>query len=154
MRALICLSALLWLSHSAAADWHINSSKNPMTDREDKIASVPSKAESHGILAFLQIECLPTIGGRIVSVVLSQAMTQGRIGLNFRIDDAPVEPRVLPVGTSLRSIALHGLDEKQLASAKRFRLQLFPAGGPELFYDFDVVGAGKAMTALSCKQHR
>jgi len=36
----------------------------------------------------------------------------------------------------------------------RFRLQIFPAGRAELFYDFDISGVRDAFKAVACVEHQ
>lgn len=142
---------------SAGADWRVVSVRNQMTDREDKVASVSAKNSAGGVEARLQIECLDDrlVGGLLVSIVLSAPLpAQFEIGVNYRIDERPVDPRVMRIGSSLRSVTIHGLSVDELRSAKRFRVELFPKGVSPLFFDFDVGGADKAIRAVPCRSAR
>ncbi|MDQ2081587.1 hypothetical protein RA307_15480 [Xanthobacteraceae bacterium Astr-EGSB] len=143
-------------STPALSDWKIDRFKDRMTDRAANIASVTAKAPSSGISAQLQLECLEDelVGGWQVSAVLSAKMTRGRLGLSFRIDDNPVEARILPVSTDLRSIPfLFGRQAIDLERSRRLRLQLHPTGGPVLFYEFETNGAARALRAVPCNNH-
>jgi hypothetical protein len=135
----------------ASADWAVSGTKDRMTDRVERSASVRAKEPSSGIEARLLMQCLNDnlVGGRFISVVLSSRFTRGAINVSYRIDDGPVRPLSTRVGTFLNNIFL--IDSgREFESARRFRLQVFPKGGPVLFYDFDITGVGRAAQAVPC----
>lgn len=136
----------------AQAEWRVDTFRDRMSDRDIKMAAVSAKSASSGVHARLQIECLDGkfVGRTMILIVLSREFYQHRIGLNWRIDAGPVEPRHLIVNSDLRSIWLANLSVSELSKAKRLRVELFPTGGPTLFYEFDVSGADGAFRAVPC----
>jgi hypothetical protein len=128
--------ALALLPSVAAADWKIETFTNRMTDKKDVVAWV----ETSG--ARLQIECMdaPLVGGLVVSLV-SDKIRPGMVGLNYRIDQGPVETRIVPARSGGGSVLfMHGAPVEELKRAKRLRVEIVP--GP--FYDFNVSGGEKA----------
>jgi hypothetical protein len=70
----------------------------------------------------------------------------------MRVDERKVRPGMLHVFSDPYRIAFIAAPPFDLWGRKRFRVQVFPTGGPVLFYDFDLTGIGKAISALGCNK--
>lgn len=124
-----------------------------MTEKTVKYATLSAKAADRGISAKLELTCGGLDDGRAFALRLSAPMTPGRMSANLRVDDRKVRPlaslRTFSDPYRLPFITAPNYD---LWGFKRFRIQLFPAGSPELFYDFDLTGIDKAISALPCNK--
>lgn len=154
------VAILLALSTGALAEWKIETSgQKLMSLREDRvgtIAKLAAKAPSHGVSAFLQIECFvhPDVGGRTFGIVLSKPTTTGPLGWKYQFDDGPVIQRGPFTRLSLTVTTLGDFTQdefKGLAHAKRLRLTLLPRASEALSFDFDVGGAAEAINKVPCK---
>jgi len=135
------LAILLSLAGAAAAEWQVDSTP---------IAWADAAEPANGVSAKLQVECLQD--RQIASLMLSEErLTPERIGLSFRFDLGPIEHRIVPVGTNLRSVTLLNVSSGRLAKGNRFRIVLHPAGGEPLFYEFNLTGSAAAIAAVRCK---
>jgi len=135
------MALLLSLSGAAAAEWSVDSTP---------IAWADAAEPANGVYAILRVECLQA--KRIASLVISEELTPERIGVSFRFDRGPIEHRISPVGTNLRTVTLLNVSSDRLARGKRFRIVLHPVGSEPLFYEFDLTGSGAAISAVLCKR--
>ena len=135
------MALLLSLGGAASAEWSVNSTP---------IAWAEAAEPANGVSARLQVDCLQD--RRIASLVLSDDLTPERVGVSFRFDRGPIEHRISPVGSNLRTVTLLNLSSDQLARGKRFRIVLHPVGSEPLFYEFDLTGSGAAISAVVCKR--
>jgi len=110
------LAILLSLAGAAAAEWQVDSTP---------IAWADAAEPANGVSAKLQVECLQD--RQIASLMLSEErLTPERIGLSFRFDLGPIEHRIVPVGTNLRSVTLLNVSSGRLAKGSRFRNRAAP----------------------------
>jgi hypothetical protein len=144
----------VWLCTPAGAEWHVDKSKNRLSDRDQVIAWSDAAEPADGITAKLQVECLHDrlVGVRSVVLVFSEPMTPGQIGLSFRFDQGAIEHRLLPVGTDLRSVPLSGISADRFARSKRFRIAVHQRGAESRFYEFDLTGSAAAIGAVRCRR--
>lgn len=156
----VAVAVLIALPTSAFPAWKIERGSKLMSLREDpvgELAKLPAKAPSHGVSAYLQIECFvhPEVGGRTVGIVLSKPTTTGAISWRYQFDDGPVVQRGPYTRLSLTVIGLGDFTQdeyKGLAHAKRFRVTLLPRQSEPLLFDFDVTGAAEAIHKVPCKE--
>jgi len=136
----------------AKAEWHTDRSQSPLADRQDVIAWTDAAEPADGITAKLQVECSHdrVVRGRLVVLVFSEQITPGQIGLSFRFDQGPIEHRLLPIGTDLRSVALSGVGAHRFARGKRFRVAVHLRDAATLFYEFDLIGSSGAIAKVRC----
>ena len=135
------MALLLSLGGAASAEWSVDSTP---------IAWAEAAEPANGVSARLQVDCLQD--RRIASLVLSDDLTPERVGVSFRFDRGPIEHRISPVGSNLRTVTLLNLSSDRLARGKRFRIVLHPVGSEPLFYEFDLTGSGAAISAVVCKR--
>ena len=93
---------LLSVGSAAAAEWRVDT-----TDRGEAIAWVDAAEPANEIHARLQVECDRVARRPIVSMLLSEPTTTDRVGFSFRLDQGPIEHRIVPVGTNLQSVSLN-----------------------------------------------
>ncbi|WP_316191295.1 MULTISPECIES: hypothetical protein [unclassified Bradyrhizobium] len=155
MRSAILLCGLLAAATPARAEWVIASSKDRLTDKETRIASVAAARPDQGVAARLVVRCLEDklVGGLIMAIETTASFTRGRMGLRFRIDHRDPEARFMPVSGSGKGMS-QWLDPEELRGARRLRVELEPARSPNLFYDFDLTGVDKALGAIPCVRSR
>jgi hypothetical protein len=153
---LVTFAVSLVITTEAVSAWKIESSKDRMTDQTVSVASVAAKESSGGVRAELVLQCLhdKLVGGRLLTVFLSQKFTQGRIGFSFRVDSRALQQRIGAVGTALNTIFVGNARNVLSGDSHRFRLQIFPAGSSVLFYDFDISGVKDAFKAVACVEHQ
>ncbi|MGY3449779.1 hypothetical protein [Bradyrhizobium sp. USDA 4353] len=130
------------------AEWGVRTYRDKMTDKTGKYAVLQAKASDRGIAAALEIDCMA--GHRPFHLKLSSPLTRGKVSLNMRVDERKVRPIILNVLSDPHQIAFITAPPFDLWGRKRFRVQVFPAGGPVLFYDFDLTGIEKAISGLDC----
>ena len=117
-------------------------------DSTIKIAWTGAKKPDRGINAKLQIEYSPT--GRVLTVVLSRKLTPERFGISYRIDNRPLQERILQINPALDSIMF--MDNlRQISNSRTMQVAIFPAVSQNLDYDFDISGAEKAMASVPCQ---
>lgn len=146
------LPALLAAS-PALAEWKISASRDRLTDKDFKIASLEAKAADHDVSARIVVHCLvdKLVGGLVLSIETSAQFYPGRMGLRYRIDQREPVPRYMPVnatGNGLSSWA----DTDELRGARRIRVELEPYRGKNLFFDFDLTGVDKTFAAIPCNR--
>src|SRR5207245_853348 len=90
---------------------------------------------------------------RYVRVLLSKEMPEGAT-ISWRIDEQPVRYQPMPQLHSTVWSAIHDLSPGALRQAKRVRLQWTASTGTVLFYEFDVTGADKAISQITCDNAR
>ncbi|MGY3581922.1 hypothetical protein ACVIGB_000006 [Bradyrhizobium sp. USDA 4341] len=155
MKTLITWSLLAsFASCSAAqADWKIDTQSDRISDKAIKRATLNAKAADNGVTASLLLTCDGLDGTRLFSVQLSSTFSPRTIPARLRIDENKVRT-LLSLGTygDPHRIPIITAPSYDLWGRKRFRIQLSPRGGPELFYDFDLTGIGKAIAALPCNK--
>lgn len=134
----------------ANAEWNVQAFKDKMTDKPVKYAVLQAKAPESGVSAALEISCMAD--QRLFQLKLSSPLSRGQIGVNMRVDERKVMPRILNVFSDPYRIAFIAAPPFDLWGRKRFRVQLFPTGGPVLFYDFDLTGIDKAISAIACNK--
>ncbi|WP_461326055.1 hypothetical protein [Bradyrhizobium diazoefficiens] len=140
-------------SSTAHAEWKVQARNDRMSDKAVKWATLDAKAADHGILAALVLTCDGLDGARLFAVRLSSPLTAGAISARLRIDDNKVRSLVnLRTYSDPHRIPLITAPSYDLWGRKRFRIELFPRGGPEVFYDFDLSGIDKAIAALPCNR--
>jgi hypothetical protein len=132
----------------ASAEWTIEAHRKGTNDSTIKIAWTGAKKPDRGINAKLQIECSPT--GRVLTVVLSRKLTPGRFGISYRIDNRPLQERILQINPALDSIMFMD-DLRQISNSRTMQVAIFPAVSQNLYYDFDISGAEKAITSVPCQ---
>jgi hypothetical protein len=154
MKSLIggMLAALIGCS-AAHADWKIQGQTDRISDKSVKWATLDAKAADHGVTASLRLSCDGLDGTRLFSVRFSSSFSPGAIPARLRIDENKVrtllslrtfgDPHLIPIITA---------PSYDLWGRKRFRIQVNPRGGPDLFYDFDLAGIDKAIAALPCNK--
>lgn len=126
--------------NDALAAWTVTPFVDPMTDRHHAVATVSSP---EGVL--LRVRCLN--GRPFPDIVFPGVIGFGEIGITHRIDSAAPVPRIAPTGTDGRSLYL--LESvPALSRAKRLRVTVFPIGADSVFLDFDLTGAGEAISAV------
>lgn len=157
-RLVIALAVSSVAASHALADWAIWHGAEKLLQfpaTTGKVARVPAEAISHGFSATLQLECFnhPELSGWTLGVILSRETRPGAMGYRYRLDNQPAVVVSPGTRTSLKSHALSPFPGG-LKSGKTFRLELTPASGPTLSFDFDVRGAGKAMDAVGCNAPR
>lgn len=133
---------------SASAEWHIETLRDRLNDRDVNVATVAAKAPDHGITAQLEMTC--SGDSTYYHVVLSAKMTRGKIGASYRIDERRQRSHFLDVFSDPYRISIIEYPPFTLARAKRFRIELEPNGGPVLFYDFDISGVDHAIKIVQC----
>lgn len=134
----------------ALAEWKVESFKDKMADKLVKYAVLQSKAPENGVFAALEISCMDE--QRLFQLKLSSPLSRGRISVNMRVDERKVRPILLNVFSDPYRIAFITAPPFDLWGRKRFRIQVFPIGGPVLFYDFDLTGIDKAISPLACNR--
>jgi hypothetical protein len=140
--------ALLLVCAPAAAAWKVDSVTDRMTDRQNRVASVPAKDPDHGIDARLRLACMN--GAPMLSVDLGAQLTRGQIGAVLRLDDGQPRPVFLRVFANPQTVPLVGTAPAEFSGKKRFRLQLMPTGSQALFWEFDISGMGKVLPEIRC----
>jgi hypothetical protein len=72
----------------AVAGWQIKTEIDRMTDAPMKWARLGAKTSDKGVTAELQLTCFvdKLVGGYILYARLSERMTPGQMGINWRID--------------------------------------------------------------------
>jgi hypothetical protein len=147
------LTSLAICTSQAFAGWKIETQIDRMTDKPTKWARLEAKATDRGITAELQLMCLADklVGGHKLYVRLSERMTPGEMGIDWRIDDGTTEPMFARVTTDLQSLDLPRV-VNAIAGARRLRLQIQPTGGPVIFFEFDLTGSTKAMRDIPCER--
>jgi hypothetical protein len=88
-----------------------------------------------------------------VAVLLSKHMPDGAT-ISWRIDDQSVHYQPMPEIHSPFLSALDKLSPEALRRAKRVRLQWAASTGTVLFYEFDVAGADKVISQITCGKSR
>ncbi|WP_316171052.1 hypothetical protein [Bradyrhizobium sp. SZCCHNRI1058] len=133
----------------------MTSSKDRLTGKETRVASVRAAKPDQGVAARLMVHCLEDklVGGLIMAIETTASFTRGRMGLRFRIDQREPEARFMPVSANGNGMA-QWLDPEDLRGARRLRVELQPARSPNLFYDFDLAGVDKALDAIPCVRTR
>jgi hypothetical protein len=137
----------------AFADWQVHSSKDRMTEKSVKYATLSAKAPDHGVSASIELTCDGMDGRRSFTVKLSERMTRGYITGKVRLDEHKVRQLA-----SLRTYAdpyripLITAPPYDMWGHKRFRIELFPTGSASLFYDFDLTGIDKTISVLPCNR--
>lgn len=147
-RALIAAFVCAMLPWPASAEWHIETLRDRLNDRDVNVATVAAKASDHGITAQLEMIC--GSGNTYYHMVLSAKMTRGKIGASYRIDERSQRSHFLEVFSDPYRISISEYPPFTLAGAKRFRIELEPTGGPVLFYDFDISGVDHAIKSVRC----
>ena len=121
------------------------------------IATLPATATFDGVSAYLQVECLehPEVTTRIVNIVTSKDTAPGLMMWRYQFDDRPPMQRGPYSRLNLKVIGLgdSSSDEfKGLLTARRLRVTLMPARGPQWSFEFDLRGAPQAINAVPCKK--
>jgi hypothetical protein len=88
--------------------------------------------------------------GRVLTVVLSRKLTPGRFGISYRIDNRPLQERILQINPALDSIMFMD-DLRQISNSRTMQVAIFPAVSQNLYYDFDISGAEKAIASVPCQ---
>jgi hypothetical protein len=148
MKALLAIAVMAVSCLPASAEWKIETSKDRMTDKITRSAAVLAKAPDQGIAAELYVGCMN--GEPMAQARLSHPLTRGRIGTVWRFDEGPHRPAFLHVFADPNSIPFVGVPTADFTGRKRFRVQIQPTGGPNLFYDFDISGLGKVLPSIRC----
>lgn len=159
---LICTAlAGVFLSTPTLADWSVESVKDRMTDKTETIISVRAPQAAirfgHPVRAHFQIECWKNSEGftPLPSIVFGDRVALGEVGLSWRIDDKPVQQRVIRVTGSGDVVHLTLLGGRQLsreiANAKRLRVTVFWKLDQPGFYEFDLSGGKDAYAKLACR---
>jgi hypothetical protein len=156
-------ATLLLVASSAnvLAEWTIETGRKGFSSFPPVIgalATTPAKSPLRGVTARLQIECFthPQLTGLTFGIVLSKAPPNGGMAWRYKYDEAlevqrgPFSRLLPPNAISLGDGSSGEL--KGLRTARRLRLTLVPASGPELTYDFDVSGASNAIRKIPCKE--
>ena len=134
---------VLLLISPAMAEWKTDSIRNVTEGKQISIPWVTAKQKSNGVAAKLQIECV--LKDKVPVIVTTARFSRGLLSVAYWIDDKSGEPKLLPVGNDLSSITLDSISEDELRGAKRLQVELKPAGGPRLLFDFDITGIDEAM---------
>ncbi|MEY9358970.1 hypothetical protein ABH994_001691 [Bradyrhizobium yuanmingense] len=152
LRLVVALMASLAAS-PAAAEWRISSSKDRLTDKESKVATLEAKAPDHNVSARLVVRCLADklVGGLTLSIETSARFYPGRMGLRYRVDGREPVPRYMPVDATGSGMSLWA-DTDELRGARRIRVELEPYRAPNLFFDFDLTGVDKAFASIPCNR--
>jgi hypothetical protein len=140
-------------SSPAQAGWKVQTRYDRISEKALKWATLDAKAADHGISANIVLSCDGLDGARLFAVRLSSPLTAGAISARLRIDDNKARSLVnLRTYSDPNRIPIITAPSYDLWGRKRFRIQLDPRGGPDLFYDFDLAGIDKAIAALPCNK--
>ena len=156
-RCILIAAISTLMSVPAQARWKIKVSKDPMTDKEVRVAVLTAKMPSHGELAALRITCYKgrDLKGKLryyrpVDIVSTASLFGGDVPIRLRFDDGPVKSGIAQAFPSNRHI-LHFFFVETTPEAKRFRIQIFPPGmGKAFFYEFDITGIHAAAKQVTC----
>jgi hypothetical protein len=145
MRLAFLIPVIVFIS-PASAEWQIRTHIDPMTDRAATVATLPrSPGKAHcGWRPQWPQDSEDQLPTRFVL----------RIKTEHRFDD-DLARRTASVSREDVNCAMErdpAAAAKRLAKAKRLRVQIFPAGAPAAFVDFDTTGADSAPagSANSC----
>lgn len=160
-RVLLSVTVAL-LTVSAHAAWKVENGRKVLSMRDDPVglvARLPAEAASHGVTAYLQVECFrhPQLSGKMLGIVLSKETKPGPIAWRYKFDERPAVSRGPYTRTSLKVIGLGDATSEELKgtlTAKRLMLTLLPAAGEELTFSFDLSGASAAARAVPCAEKR
>ena len=160
MNKLLVVACLFLSPGLAAAEWKVEQGAKISDVRNDGsgiVATLPAKAEFDGVSAYLQVECFehPKLTARNVNIVTSKDTAPGLMMWRYQFDDRPPKKRGPYSRLSLTVTGLgdSSTDEfKGLLTAKRLRVTLMPAKGPQWSFEFDLAGAPEAINAVPCKK--
>lgn len=138
---------------TAQAEWSVQTRTDRISEKAVRWATLDAKAIDHGVTASLQLSCDGLDGARLFTVRFSSPFSRGTVPARLRIDENKVrtllslrtfgDPHRIPIITA---------PPYDLWGRKRFRIQVNPRGGPDLFFDFDLTGISKAIAALPCNK--
>lgn len=146
-RAVFALALSIAASAPAGAAWEVIEGKDRLTDKVARAVFVNAAAPDGGVTARVDLQCTPLVG-TFLTLQFSRPLTRHRLSFRYRIDAGEARPRVMD---TVRGAAVAGFAPlPDIARAKRLRVEVFPASGSTLFYEFDLSGFAEARRKLTC----
>jgi hypothetical protein len=142
--ALLGLLALIGSSAVAQAQWQVVSAQDGSAGRGARQAVVASRAGD----ATLRFACVN--GAPLLTIEIDRDLMRGIVDSVVTFDNSMPQPVLLQVFSNPRSVPLFDVSLRDIARAKRLRLEFKPIEAPPLAYEFDTRGGKKAMAAVVC----
>lgn len=144
MRPLAVLLALVGSTLSAQAQWQVVSAQDEGSGRGARQAVVASRTGD----ATLRFACAN--GAPLLTIEIDRELMRGIVDSVVTFDNSKPQPVLLQVFSNPRSVPLFDVPLRDVARAKRLRLELKPIEAPPLAYEFDTRGGRKAMATVVC----
>lgn len=140
LASLVLIGSIL----GAQAQWQVVPGQGDGPGRGARQAVVASKAGD----ATLRFACAN--GAPLLAIEIDRDLTRGMVDSVVTFDNSKPQPVLLQVFSNPRSVPLFDVPLRDVARAKRLRLELKPIEAPPLAYEFDTRGGRKAMAAVVC----